>query len=120
MKIKSATRRRSMAEVTVEATTLTVNAVPADVPQAYLWELTVERRGPDSWAVCRMRECLGADGEWWFESIPSERSDEWLRTHRFDLSTAVRLARLEAPKVTVNGLSVADVLARHSQSAGES
>jgi hypothetical protein len=105
-----------MAEVTVEATTLTVNAVPADVPQAYLWELTVEKRGPDSWAVCRMRECLGSDGEWWYESIPSERSDEWLKTHRFDLSTAVRLARLEAPKVTVNGLSVAAVLERHKRS----
>ncbi len=41
---------------------------------------------------------------------PSERDDDWLDAHRFDLDTALMLAKEAAPKVTVNGFTVADAL----------
>jgi hypothetical protein len=71
-----------------------------------MFALTVERTAPDRWAVRRGQRCLNADGGWDWESIPSERTDEWLAEHRFDESTALALARDAAPKVTVNGWTV--------------
>jgi hypothetical protein len=41
---------------------------------------------------------------------PSEREDDWLDTHRFDLDTALKLAKEQAPLVTVNGYTVTDAL----------
>lgn len=111
---------RTMPEITVEPTTYTVSAVPEDVPQAYLWAITVEKRGRGRWAVCRMRECVGTDGEWDWEASPSSRTDEWLESHRFDLATALGLAQREATEVTVNGITVADVLARRASRAATS
>lgn len=105
--------------VTVEATTYTVNAVPDEVTQYYLWELTVEKRGPGQWAVLHQRFCLGSDGSWEYEMRPSAREDDWLETHRFDLSAALDLAQREAPKVTVNGITVAEVLRRHAAKTPE-
>jgi hypothetical protein len=98
--------------VTATPTEYTVSAVPETHRGHYHFAITVAYRGDGLWAVCRMRECLGADGEWDWESRPSEREAEWLATHRFDLDTALDLARREAPNVTVNGFTVADVLAR--------
>jgi hypothetical protein len=66
-----------MSEVSVEATTYTVTAVPVEVPQAYLWALTVEKRGTGSWSVNNAGYCLCTDGNWDYEPIPSERSDNW-------------------------------------------
>lgn len=40
------------------------------------------------------------------------REDDWLAAHRFDLDTALKLAREAAPHVTVNGRTVADALTR--------
>ncbi|WP_141576064.1 hypothetical protein [Actinomadura sp. WMMA1423] len=96
----------------IRATRYTVCALPEDNVNARHFSLYVEYRGRDRWAVSDGFLCLGNDGEWEYESIPSERADEWLATHRFDLDTALNLARAAAPKVTVNGYTVADVLAR--------
>jgi hypothetical protein len=79
------------------------------------WKLTVEYRGRGKWAVMRHRICLGSDGEWDWESIPSEREDEWLATHRFPLAEALDLARRHAPLVRINGMTAAEVLERHRQ-----
>lgn len=109
-------------DVTVMATEYTVNAIPDGVDEAdrSLFEIKVEWRGRDRWAVTRPgRRCLGTDGEWDWESLPSERTDDWLATHRFDLDTALRLAREAAPRVTVNGWTVAQVIADEQQ-RGES
>lgn len=100
-----------MAEVTVEATRYTVSAVPEGNVNRYHYEIHVEYRGPNSWAVVRMGFCLGADGEWDYESIPSERRDEWLATHRFPLERALELAKAAAPDITVNGWTVAQAIA---------
>jgi hypothetical protein len=80
------------------------------------WKLTVEYRGRGKWAVTRTgRVCLGSDGEWDWESIPSERQDEWLTAHRFPLAEALDLARRHAPDVKINGMTAAEVLERHRQ-----
>ncbi len=75
------------------------------------WTIKVEARGHGKWAVLHSGQCLGTDGEWDWESIPSDRSDEWLATHRFDLDTALDLAQEAAPRVVINGMTPAQVRA---------
>ena len=92
------------------ATRYSVSALPPDHCEAGHFTIEVEWRGAGRWAVCRHRMCLGTDGEWDFESVPTERAEKWLAAHRFDLHTAMRLAREAAPGLTVNGFTVADVI----------
>ncbi|WP_289009119.1 hypothetical protein [uncultured Thermomonospora sp.] len=96
---------------TVRITRYEVSCLPEDDINAAAFTLTVEYRGNGKWAVCRRGSCLSADGKWDYEPSSSNRSDEWLSSHRFDLDTALRLAREAAPKVRVNGYTVADALA---------
>jgi hypothetical protein len=56
---------------------------------------------------------LGTDGKWHYERLPSDRTRKELAGHRFDLETALALAREMAPKVTLNGLTAEQALARH-------
>lgn len=98
-------------EVAVRPTCFDVSCLPPDDINAQSFTLTVEYRGRDKWAVLNGRRCLSSTGEWDWESIPSEREDDWLATHRFDLETAKRLAVEAAPKMTCNGWTVADALA---------
>jgi hypothetical protein len=82
--------------------------------EADTWSLTVQWRGFDKWAVTNGgHTCLGSDGEWDWEPIPSSREDDWLAAHRFDLETALHLAAEHAPKVTINGKTALDILAKH-------
>lgn len=85
-----------------------------DERDAIHFTITVEDRGDNRWAVCWAgRGCLNAaTDEWDYEMRPSEREDDWLAAHRFDLDTALAHARRLAPTLTVNGWTVADVLAR--------
>lgn len=96
---------------TVRPSQFEVSVLPEDDINYPHYVVTVEARGAGRWAVVRHRQCLGADGEWSWESIPSEREDDWLATHRFDLETAQRLAIEAAPSVYVNGRTAAQVLA---------
>ena len=96
----------------VRATRFEVSLLPEDDINYPFYAVAVEDRGAGRWAVVRHRQCLGVDGEWSWESIPSEREDEWLAAHRFDLDTALRLAREAAPGVTVNGITAVEVLRR--------
>lgn len=89
-----------------------VSLPPEDDINHPFYTVAVEDRGNDRWAVVRHRQCLGTGGEWSWESIPSEREDEWLTAHRFDLDTALRLAVEAAPGVTVNGVTAAEALRR--------
>ena len=102
--------------VRVEPTRYSVSILPETSINHGSYEITVEYRGAGRWAVCNGGSCLDAAGEWEYESIPSEREDEWLAAHRFDLDAALRLAREAAPDLTVNGWSVAKAMeleARH-------
>lgn len=96
---------------TVKATHYEVSCLPEENVNARHFTLRVEYRGRDRWAVTDGHDCLSKDGTWSYESIPSNREDDWLAAHRFDLDTALRLAKEAAPKVTVNGYTVADALA---------
>jgi hypothetical protein len=94
-------------EPEVRAISYVVTAAPDwSHPDRSLWDIEVHERGGGKWGVYNRTRCLGSDGEWSWESIPSERRDEWLAEHRFDLDTALRLAKEQAPHVTVNGLTV--------------
>lgn len=82
---------------------------PGDL-NAHTWNLTVELRGVDTWAVVmRGHSCLSSTGKWDLEPIPSDRTDEWIKAHRFTLEEALRLAKAAAPGVTVNGRSAAEI-----------
>lgn len=107
--------RTSQPEVHVQAVKYTVNCLPEDDTDGHVFEITVEYRGRDRWAVLRHGRCLGADGLWDYEVRPSEREDDWLATHRFDLDTALKLAKEAAPKIRVNGFTVEDALAMHAR-----
>lgn len=99
-------------EATARVTEYQVSCVPDDFIDAPAFALTVEWRGEDTWAICRFSRCLGSDGVWDHEPIPSDREDEWIATHRFTEDEALRLAKEAAPKVVVNGWTVAAVLAK--------
>jgi hypothetical protein len=90
----------------------TVCALPEDNVNYWHYAITVAYRGDGLWAVLNGGYCLGADGDWDYKPSPSGRDDDWLGGHRFDEAAALLLAEREAPKVTVNGFTVADALER--------
>lgn len=97
-----------------------VNCLPEDDLDGYAFDLTVRYRGEGRWAVQRgEHSCLGADGEWTQGVKPYDRGDEWLAAHRFDLDTALELAKKAAPLVTVNGYTVADAMAMRERRDAE-
>lgn len=97
-------------EPTVRPTRYAVNCLPEDGIDSHVFEITVEYRGRDRWAVKRHSQVLGTDGQWDWEMRPSEREDDWLDSHRFNLDTALKLAKEQAPLITVNGFTVTDAL----------
>lgn len=106
-------------EVTVRTTRYTMSCLPDDDINSGLFSITVEERGQidgtTRWAVCRLGQCLNRRGRWDYEMQPSSRTDRWIAGHRFDLDTALRLAEKAAPLITVNGITVADAVARSKE-----
>ena len=98
-------------EPEVRVTRYEVSCMPEGHEVAHSLTIAVEYRGRGKWAVLNAPFCLGSDGEWDYEMRPSEREDEWLATHRFDLDTALELAKREAPLMSVNGWTVERILA---------
>jgi hypothetical protein len=97
---------------TVQAVEYTVNCVPEDDINSFSFQIRVQYRGNGRYAVIRGGDmCLGADGTWDFGVKEYDRGDDWLNAHRFDLDTALNLAKQQAPLVTVNGHTVTDALA---------
>lgn len=110
------------AQVHVQVTETRVSVVPwsDDDPECTLWDIEVSWRGGDRWAVClRGHRVLGADGLWDLEPSPSNRTDDWVASHRFDYETALRLAVEKAPEVTVNGFTPQDHLRRLAEEQGD-
>lgn len=100
-------------EPEVHATKYQVSCLPQNHSEHHHFTLFVEWRGADLWAVCDgFGGCLGADGTWSYEPSPSSRTAEWKAVYRFDLETALALAKEQAPHMTVNGCTIADALAR--------
>jgi hypothetical protein len=96
----------------------TVSCLPDDDMNGDLFAIRVQYRGNGRYAVIRGGDmCLGADGTWDRGVKEYDRGDDWLDAHRFDLDTALKLAKEQAPLVTVNGHTVADALARQKKRA---
>ncbi|MFC9973581.1 hypothetical protein ACFVH6_22070 [Spirillospora sp. NPDC127200] len=105
-----------MTEPTVLATRYRVSCLPEDHDLAHAMTITVEYRGHDRYAVLnRMGKALGTDGEWDWEPRPSERDDDWISTHRFDLDTALELAKRAAPLLSVGNRTAAAWLTEEAQ-----
>ena len=103
-------------EPTVTAVEYTVNCLPDDDLDGHLFAIRVQYRGNDRYAVIRLGDlCLGSDGTWDHGVKEYDRGDDWLNAHRFDLDTALKLAKEQAPLVTVNGHTVTDALVRRQR-----
>ncbi len=96
----------------VQATRYEVSLFEQEHDARRHFTITIEWRGPDSWAVLDGPYCLGCDGAWEYEPQPSNRDDAWIASHRFDLETAKELARKAAPFLIVNGRTALDVYRR--------
>jgi hypothetical protein len=87
-----------------------LDALPDDDPDKSVWDITVEERSRDRWAVVHRGFCLRRDGKTAYESNPSSRTDRFKRAYRYDLDTALAIARKYAPKVTVYGMTAAQLV----------
>lgn len=87
-----------------------VCALPEDHIDYPVFTITVDYRGKDKWAITRHRRCLGVDGYWDWEPLPSGREEAWLEEHRFALDDALELAKGAALTLQVNGRRVVDIL----------
>lgn len=101
-------------EVYAAPTRFVVSCLPLENPRHRYFALRVEWRGGNLWCVTDGSSCVALDGKWSWEAIPSERADEWRARHRFDLDTALALAKRVAPTLTCNGTTVAEALAREA------
>lgn len=99
-------------EVIVQITRYEVSVLPETDINRSVYTINVENRGHDRWAVVRHSRCMNAKGDWSWESVPSEREEEWLAEHRFNRMTALELAKWAAPRITVNGRTAAEVWQR--------
>ena len=98
-------------EPVVRVTRYTVSCLPEAEIDRSSWDLIVEERGPDSWAVLSGSYCLGRRGKLVYEPSPSRRSDAFKKAYRFPLEEALKIARTYAPTIVRNGMKPADVLA---------
>lgn len=105
-------------EPTVQATRYEVSLLAENDINRRHFTLFVEWRGEGRWAVTTgFRDCLSAHGDWGHEPQPSERTDEWITANRFDLETAIALAKKHAPEITVNGHTAVDAWRRSRPTA---
>jgi hypothetical protein len=112
-----------MSEPRVTVSAYEVSIWPEDCTgmDAAMYCCSVVYSGYGNWSVRRGSAstgapCLGADGQWHHERLPSERTKKELAEHRFSLEAALDLARQQAPQVTIKGLSAEEALARHQHS----
>jgi hypothetical protein len=94
-----------------------VSCLPRDNMEHMTWGVEVVNCGsrlPDKpdrcWAIRSMSRCLSRKGEWVHEPSPSNRTDRWIRAHRFTETEALERARQVVPTIVVNGLTAADVV----------
>lgn len=98
-------------KVQTQITRYDVTAPIKDPESAAAWSIQVERRDVDRWAVTRGRRVLSCRGTWDHEMDEDASDEAWLAEHRFPRGEAIDLAVAALPFVTVNGKTVADILA---------
>lgn len=77
----------------------------------HTWGIRVEQRGPGSWAVVERSWCLDRDGHREYESMPSERTDEFKTRFRFTLDDAFDIAERALPNIRINGATAVEAAA---------
>jgi hypothetical protein len=97
-------------DVDILATEYQVSILPRDDINRSNWSLTVAYRGRSRYAVMNGPFCLSRAGKWAYETVPSERRDEWIANHRFDRDEALRLVVEHAPNVVCNGKTAVELL----------
>ena len=113
-----------MTEPRTTVTSYEVSIWPEDCSgmDSAMYCCSVVHSGYGKWSVRRGTASsdapvLGIDGQWHHENLPSDRTSEELTEHRFDVVTALGLAREMAPSVEINGLTAEEALARHQHGA---
>jgi hypothetical protein len=102
-----------------QATSYTVAVVPLEDLEGRrrglsTWDVEVEWTGvPGKWAVRHLGRVYDINGEEVWEPSPSNREDDFLERTRFDLETALKIARRVAPAVVVNGLTAVEAYERY-------
>lgn len=99
-----------MAELRVDVTQYTVSLFPRDSIDGSVFDVRVEYRGYDRWAILRGAACLSRSGRWEYERLPSSRGEKWLAEHRFERAEALALACRVAPDVRINGRTALEAL----------
>ena len=95
------------------ATEWMFSAFPLNHRAAYDFAVWVQWRDGNRVCIRRNRDGPGrvwsrSEGDWVWEPIPGERSEEFIADTRFDLETAFALAEQAARSVTVNGQTADD------------
>lgn len=88
----------------VRVTRYAVSCLPPDDVNARSFTIHVKQTTGGLWIATDNQRCLNSAGEW-----VVDRSGLYVR---HDKETALRLAEAAAPRMTVNGCTVADVLAK--------
>jgi hypothetical protein len=92
--------------VVEQVTEYRVSAAPLDHADGWRFALIVRWDRSGTWMVTDGAEppdYMGADGLWSWETPGEQHAEGWRDAYRFDLPTALRIAREAAPKVRVNG-----------------
>lgn len=96
-------------------TEYTVSALPEDHRARRHYTLYVTYRGLGLWAVRNGKDCLDHDGRWVYEMVTVASSavdegNEWIKTHRYPLHTALTKAAEAALTMEIMGRHVQDIL----------
>lgn len=86
-----------------EVTQFSVSCLPLDHEDHALFSLNVVWRSPGKWAVERLGNNYSKTGRARREPLNSSKTEAFLRTYRFSLEEALRIADKLAPKIVVNG-----------------
>lgn len=82
-----------------------MSAGPLDDREGWRFALVVRWNRSGTWMVtdgASPPDYMGADGRWSWET-DDKHAEGWRDAYKFDLATALRIAREAAPKVRVNG-----------------
>jgi len=83
-------------------------------PNARYFEVKASRRGEGKWAVVCMGEVW--DGEYWvYESLPSNRTEEFIAKARFPLEEAVQIAQAATETVKLVGFTYAEFVVKNAE-----
>lgn len=100
----------------LKTTRYDVSCLPESHPDRHAYTLLVEYRGRGKWCVRDdVGFCYDRDGNRSYESLPTNRTCEYLERHRFSMLDALMLAKQLAPLIVRSGMSVEQVAAFYDE-----